>query len=185
MAYTESNGQIEIALSKNKLVLMFLGCVAFVAMGIWFVTKRPVSDLPILGNPVVVFIVGIASIGFFGLLGVLLVKKLGDNSPGLTISDKGITDNSTAVGAGFIPWDDIIEMKEIQVVNQTFINVLVKNPQDYIDRQKSTFKRKSLQLNFNRYGCVIGISSNGLKCNYKELREILNSKFAEYKKTSA
>jgi hypothetical protein len=177
----ETNGQIEIALSKNKLVLMLLGCIAFVAIGIWFVVKQPVSDLPVLGNPVVVLIVGIASIGLFGLIGVLLIKKLGDNTPGLIISNKGITDNTSAMSAGFIPWGDIIEMKEITVVNQTFINVVVKNPQDYIDRQKSAFKRKSLQMNYKSSGCVIGLTSNGLKCNYKELKELLDNKFSEFK----
>ena len=181
----QNNDHIEIALSKNKLFLMFLGCIAFVAIGIWFVIKQPVSDLPLLSNPTVVVIVGLASIGLFGLIGVLLVKKLGDNTPGLIISNKGITDNSSAMSNGFIPWDDIIEMKEIQIVNQRFINVVVKNPQDYIDRQKSAFKRKSLQLNFNQYGCVIGITPNGLKCNYKELKELLDNKLAEYKKASA
>jgi hypothetical protein len=178
----EGSNSIEVQLSKTKLVLMLLGSIAFVCIGIWFIADRPVS--PFINNPAIVVCVGLASILFFGLIGILLVKKLSDKSPGLIISDKGITDNATAVGAGFIPWQDILEMKEIQVVNQTFINIIVKNPQDYIDRQKSAFKRKALQLNFNRYGCVIGLSSNGLKCNYKEMKNMLDKGFAEFKSTN-
>ena len=172
---------LEIPLSKSKLTLMFLGSVVFVGLGIWFVTNHPKINNPIFGNPTTIFIVGLASILFFGLVGFSIFKKLWDKTPGLIISDQGVFDNASGVSAGLVPWTDIVEIRETKVVNQTFINLVVKNPQVYIDRQKSAFKRKLMQMNYNTYGTVIGISSNGLKCDYRELKATLDRKLEEYK----
>ena len=176
--------QIEIPLSKRKLTLMLMGSIVFIALGVWMQFKAmnpPIEGNMLFRNPTVLRTVGIASILFFGLCAFSLVKKLGDKSPGLVISNEGIFDNSSGVSAGLIPWPDILEIKEIKVVNQTFLNIIVKDPQEYIDRQKSAFKRKTMQINYNSYGTVIGISSNGLQYNYSELKKLLETKLAEHK----
>lgn len=161
---------------------MLLGSAVFVGLGIWFVVSPPKTNLPILNNPILFIIVGIASILFFGLTGFIAIKKLRDKSPGLIISDEGVTDNSSGVGVGFIPWSDIFEIKEKVVMNQPFINLIVKNPQDYISRQKSALKRKTMEVNYKTYKTVIGISANGLKCNFSELKSIMEKGFADYKR---
>lgn len=177
----ENSKQIEIKLSKLKMVAMLFGAIVFVVLGILFVQNPEKFRTSIFSNPQVIFIVGLSIIVFFGFIGLLLIKKLFDKSPGLIISDEGVLDNSSGVSAGLVPWADIIEIKEKIIANQKFINLVVKNPQDYIDRQKSAFKRKALQMNYNSYGTVIGISANSLKCNYTELKELLDKKFSDYK----
>jgi len=176
--------RIEIKLSKSKLTLLFLGSIIFVGLGVWYVISPPKVNISIFSNPTVVFIVGLACILFFGLMGFFIFKKLIDNSPGLIISDDGVFDNSSGVSVGFVPWTDILEIKETKVLNQTFINLVVKNPQDYIDRQKSAFKRKYIQVNYKSYGTVIGISANGLKIKFKELKALLIEKFADFNRKS-
>jgi hypothetical protein len=177
-----SSKKIEIHLSKSKLTLLFLGSAVFVGLGIWFVVNPPEISNPVLGNPTTIFIIGLASILFFGLAGFFTLKKMENKSPGLVISDEGVFDNTTAVNAGLIPWTDVLEIKETKVANQTFINLVVKNPQEYIDKQKSAFKRKLMQMNYDTYGTVIGISVNGLNCDYRELKATLDKAFAEFKK---
>jgi len=177
--------RIEIQLSKSKLTLLSLGSIIFVGLGVWFVTNPPKESIPFFSNPTVLFIVGLASILFFGLVGFFIFKKLFDNSPGLIISAEGVFDNSSGVSAGFVPWTDIVEIKETKVFNQSFINLVVKNLQDYIDRQKNAFKRKSIQINYKSYGTVIGISTNGLKIKYEELKALLDSRFADFNQKSA
>ena len=71
----DTSKKIEIQLSKSKLTLMSLGSVIFVGLGIWFVTNPPKINNPIFGNPTTIFIVGLASIVFFGLVGFFLFKK--------------------------------------------------------------------------------------------------------------
>jgi hypothetical protein len=177
--------QIEIQLSKSKLTLLFLGSIMFVGLGVWYVISPPKVNISIFSNPTVVFIVGLASILFFGLAGFFIFKKLFDKSPGLIISDEGVFDNSSGASAGFVPWTDIVEIKETKTFNQSFINLVVRNPQDYIDRQNSAFKRKLTKINYNSYGTVIGISANGLKIKYKELKDLLDERFADFHRKSA
>jgi hypothetical protein len=53
-----------------------------------------------------------------------------------------VFDNTSAVSAGLVPWTDVLEIRETKVANQTFINLVVKNPQEYINKQKNGIKRK-------------------------------------------
>ena len=107
---------------------------------------------------------------------------MNDRSPALIISSLGVTDNSSAVCAGFIPWDDIIGIKDYQMLNQVFINIIVRNPQEYIARQSNTLKRLTAQANYSSFGVAIGISCNALRCSHYELRTMLENAFHQYKK---
>ncbi len=156
---------------------MLAGSIAFVAIGFWFVIKQPTSDSTVLGNPTLVFIVGLASILFFGLCGILIAKKLTENTPGLVINDEGITDNSSGASAGLILWKDIIEIRKIAVLNQSFLMIIVKNPEEYINRQTGLIKRRLMGINYKTYGSPINISPNGLKCNFDQLGETIINEF--------
>jgi hypothetical protein len=52
----------------------------------------------------------------------------------------------------------------------------VKNPQHYIDRQTSLFKRKGMELNNKMYGMPLSITANGLKISFDNLLAILTDK---------
>lgn len=170
--------QIEIPLSKLKLLLMLAGSIAFVAAGIWFVTKpTAISTRSFHNSPVLIVIVGAASILFFGVCAIFIVKKIIDNTPGLVINDEGINDNSSGTSAGLILWKDIKKIEKTTVLNQSFIAIIVDNPEEYIDRQKSFIKRKTMELNFKNSQSPINISANGLKCNFNELYNIVIDAF--------
>ena|SRR5690242_5407426 len=172
--------QIEIQLSKLKLILMLLGCLIFVIAGINFVINPTKYESFIMQSSTVIFLAGILSILFFGFLSFFFLKKIADKTMGLIISKDGITDNSSEVSAGFIPWSDIIAIKETKIVNQRFINIVVKNPEKYIERQKSVLKRKAMRVNYNTWGTAIGINANGLKISYQELKALLEKKFTDF-----
>lgn len=55
----------------------------------------------------------------------------------------------------------------------------VNNPQDYIDRQDSLFKRKGMQLNYKMYGTPLSITANGLKIPFKELLALVTQSLQE------
>lgn len=119
---------IAIPLSKKKLLLTLLGAIGFVIIGFWFVLKPPAISNPVFGNPTVLFVLGLASILFFGLVAVIVVRKLVDNTPGLLINAEGFRDNSSGVSAGFVRWLDVEAIDVNQVVNQKFLMVIVRNP---------------------------------------------------------
>ena len=172
-----TSGQtIEIALSKKKIFFMLMGALAFVAIGLWFVISPPTISNSYWGNPTKIAIAGYASIVFFGLCAFVLIKKLPDNKPGLIIDQTGLTDNSSGVSAGQILWTDIENISVIEIHSQKLIMLQVTNPQDYIDKQTSSFKRKMMQLNYKMYGTPLSITSNGLKISFDELLSTLTDK---------
>lgn len=77
--------QIEIPLSKTKILMTLLGSITFVGLGLWFLINPPKISNPIFGNPTYILIVGLASILFFGFVAVTIFRKLSDKKPGLII----------------------------------------------------------------------------------------------------
>jgi hypothetical protein len=172
---------IEIKLSKLKLVLMFLGSLLFIAGGILFIRNPTEYESFIMRSPIIIFIAGCVGVLFFGITGFFIFTKIIDNHPGLIISNEGITENVMYVSAGFIRWDDVIKIEKKKIVNQTFISIIVRNPNEYIEKQKSAFSRKIMRENYKKFGTPIGISVNGLKSNYDNVKKILEKGFADFK----
>ena len=177
---TDTN-KIEIPLSKSKLLKNLLGAIVFVVAGLWILIYQPETSNGLFNNPVLKYGAAIAAV-LFGALGVIYFsKKLSDKKAGLIIDDKGVTDNASAVAAGFIPWSDIHHIETAKVMKQEFLMLIVKNPGDYLSRQTNMLKRKSMEMNFKHYGSPITISSHGLKGDLGELKNILESKLTEFK----
>jgi hypothetical protein len=172
-----SGQRIEIALSKSKLFLMLIGSIGFVAIGLWFVISPPTVSNSYWGNPTKLALVGYASIIFFGLCGVFILRKIPDTKAGLILDDSGLFDNSSGLSAGQILWKDIQEITVIEIHKQKLIMLHVTNPQEYIDRQKSVFTRKGMQLNYKMYGTPLSITSNGLKISFEKLLTIITDRF--------
>lgn len=172
-----TNLPISIPLSKGKLLLSILGAFAFVAIGFWFVLAPPSRT----GSPLestLLMVLGVVAILFFGGIAILVIRKLFDSRPGLIIDEQGLLDNSGGLSAGQILWQDIENFKVLQIQRQRLILILVKNPQDYIDRQSNGWKRKLMAMNYRQYGTPISISTNGLKISFAELLEMLEQQLA-------
>ncbi|MCU0386107.1 MAG: hypothetical protein MUE38_08760 [Flavihumibacter sp.] len=173
--------QIEIPLSKKKLVLLLAGSLVFVAAGIWFLINPPKINNALFGNPTFILVISIAAILFFGTIAVFIARKLPENKPGLIIDSLGLTDNSSGISAGQILWSDLENISVIEINRQKLILLEVKNPQDYIDRQTSGLKRKLMQLNYKSYGTPLSISSNSLQIEFNELVTLLNNRLMAIK----
>ena len=177
----EQTEQIEIQFSKTKMTMTFLGSLAFVGLGLWFLLNPPKSNHWLFGNPTFIFVAGLASVLFFGLVAITIFRKFSDKKAGLIISRQGITDNSSGVSAGLIPWTDIKEIKVSQMMNQKFLMIIVSNPQDYLDKVTNPLKRNAMKMNYKTYGSPISISSNALHTNFDDLERLLVQKMNEYK----
>lgn len=173
---TNALGQIEIQLSKTKLILMLIGSIAFVAVGLWFIVSPPTISNPFFGNPTRLLIIGVAATITFGFMGFYIARKIPDNKPGLIINNVGLIDNSSGLSVGQILWSDIESVSILEINKQKLILINVKNPKDYIDKQKSGLKKRLMQMNFNGYGTPLSITSNSLKIEFDELFNILNDR---------
>src|SRR5688500_9841106 len=176
---TITDQPIIIPLNKSKLIIMLAGALAFVGIGCWFVIDPPVIENSYWGNPARLAILGYASILFFGIVAVVLIRKLPDTKPGLIINDSGLHDNSGGLSAGHISWTDIEDISVLEIQRQRLIMIHVKNPEHYIERQKNLFKRKGMQMNHRMYGTPISISAGGLRTSFDELMRLLHTRLQQ------
>ncbi len=165
--------QIEIKLSKIKLLLALLGSLTFIGLGLWLIINPPSTEHYHRYSPTTMLLAGYASVIFFGLCAFFFIRKLPDNRPGLIIDNLGLSDNSSGVAGGLILWSDIINISVLKIQRQKFIMLQVKNPEEYINRQTSAFKRKIMEMNFKMYGSPLSITSNGLKISFHELHKLV------------
>lgn len=177
----DTGQRIEIALSKNKLIMMLAGSIVFVVIGFWFAFSPPVINNSFWGDPTKLKIIGYASILFFGILAIALAKKLPDTKPGLIIDTEYLYDNSGALSVGEIPWSDIEHISVMEVQKQKLLMVEVRNPEEYIERQPNFLKRKAMAMNYRMYGTPISITTNGLKISFQELLDLLNKKYQDFR----
>lgn len=99
------------------------------------------------------------------------------------ISDEGINDVSTGNRIGTILWRDIENIKimdDISNLKRKYIVLKVKNPAEYINREPTRSKRRSLELRLQYYGSPICISDRALDCTFEELREAVYDKYNMY-----
>ncbi len=163
---------------------MLFASILFVLAGVWILVYKPSINHSLFNNPFIKYGMAIADILFFGLAMFFFSQKLRDKKPGLIIDDSGITDNSSGVSAGHVPWNDIKYINVVNVMRQEFLMIVVKNPNDYLNRQSNILKRKTMLLNFKQYGSPISISTNGLNFDFDELKTILDKKLTEFRNKS-
>lgn len=66
-------------------------------------------------------------------------------------------------------------------MNQKFLMIIVKNPQEYIDQITNPIKRNAMKMNYKSYGSPISISANALKTDFDKLQRLITEKMNEYK----
>jgi hypothetical protein len=171
------NEEVKIPLSKNKMMLLFLGALIFVFIGVWFTVDPEKFIIRIFRNPDIIRTAGIVSIGFFGTCTVFIFKNLFDKKWGLIINKNGITDNSNATSVGLIKWTDIIGIRVVQEFSQKFIMIDVLNPEDYIELKNNRIGKMAMKVNYNKYGSPISITANSLKISFAELISLIEEQY--------
>lgn len=170
--------RIEIPLSKAKLLLVLGGAILFVALGAWLLLDVAGEE----SGYYRLFIQGVGLLGivFFGFMGLIGVRKLFDNQPGLSIDREGIHDNSSAISAGLVEWKDITGFRSLKIRSTKFIMVDVEDPEKYIARAKNGIAKKAMQANDKLYGSPIAITSGALKYDFDQLEVLLAATYEQY-----
>ncbi len=174
-----------IYLSKTKIILLIVGSIAFVCAAIYMISLDDAQILAsrynrrFFNNPFLVHSIGWAGAVFFSLCAAVGIKKFFDKKPGLIFSSSGMTDNSSGLSAGHIPWNEITGFKIFEVSGQKMLVVLLKTPEKYIDTV-STIKRNLVRVNYKMCGSPVCIASNALQMNFEELVKISGDYFEKY-----
>ena len=166
------NGRIIIKKSVIRTLLLLLGSIGFVIAGILFV---------IFEISLVVTVVGYISIIFFGLCGIFYIKELFCQKPAFIVDENGITDNSSSISIGFIPWQDIEGVYLNHVLSESFIRVDINNEQHYLNKA-SSFKRKMMQANISLGSGLVNINLNTTKVKPAKIIYDIEELFKKYKK---
>ena len=172
---------IEIPFSKQKIVFGIVVSITFVVLGYYLFATF--ADQQNRLDPRLAKAAGLFGIIFFGGTGIFAIKKLFDKSLGLIISDEGIFENTNATSIGFISWDNITDIKTIEIKSTKILLIFVKNPQIYLDKV-SGFKKILMKSNFSMYGTPLSITSVTVKIKFNELEQIINQRFEEYRKNT-
>ena len=115
-------------------------------------------------------------IPFFGLCLAYAIYRLCIPKPAVIVSDEGIFDNASAVGAGMLRWEEIADVFPYDFVGQRMLGIIPVNENVVIGRQPP-FKRVLAKMNrgmgvapFNIPQSVLPISVDELLVRIEERR---------------
>jgi len=172
--------KIEIKHSKTKITSLLIGAIIFVIAGLLFLLAPDTFVYPILRNALIIRIVGVLGVLFFGTVGLLGLKKLFDKTLGLTIDENGITDNTTATSVGLIHWADITEIKTKQIMSTKSLLIFISNPDKYLDRANGC-KRILMKVNMKMCGTPLSITPNTLNVGFDKLERLIKENYKQQK----
>ena len=163
----------KIPLSKSKVLFLLVISIIFLVMGYWLygMDAAEIESRRRYNSPAFVHGIGIAAfiMGTFGC--IVAVRKLFDTTPGLVLDENGLTDNSSAFSAGFIPWNEIAGIEVRQVQRQRILYILLADPEAYIAKF-SPLKQKLMRLNMRMAPSPVAVISNSLSVSFDELLDL-------------
>jgi hypothetical protein len=150
--------------SRRKLLLIIAGCSAFVALGIFIL----ISDDKAL-------FLGVSTIAVFGLGLLYPAVRLARPTPAVIIHYSGIFDNASGLSAGFLPWEEIMDMYMAKIKNQRMLAIRVKDVESFLNRQ-SGLKANLMKINVSLIGAPINIPATALPISLEELIQSIQQK---------
>lgn len=169
---------IEIALSKTKLILLFLAALGFVGLALWFIVMPQEVASASEESPLKILLASYAGLLFFGLGSFYFARKLFDRRPGLILDAQGLTDNSSLLPFGRILWADVEDIGVGELYGQNFVLLKLADPKRFISQEPSWIKRMTFKANLRSYATPTAISANGLKISFAELLPMICEAFA-------
>lgn len=156
---------------RGRMFMLAFVSFVFVLLGILFLWISFDE-----GSPFWLGLIGIIVIAFFGLGAVYYVIELLNWRPALIVSDEGIVDRSSFVGAGLIKWEEIESMEFISMSGQVFLSIFTYDPNLIIDRT-SGIKRVLNKLNKGLLPSQANIPVKNLAHSIDDLMEEISSRW--------
>jgi hypothetical protein len=142
--------------ARRKHVLLLIGCLGFVATGIWIVAHGKAS--------------GWVLILFFGTGLVVSIRQIADSRPRLVIDEHGVLDRT--LGVGRIAWGDIEAAYVRSISGNDFICLELKNAEKYAQKL-SKVKRAMAAANRGLGFTNFNLNLSGVDANTDEVFELL------------
>ncbi len=173
---------IEIKFSRLKMLLLIIGAFSFVLFGAWFIYDphgwtRGRGPLSVVS----VYVIGFASVSFFGMCLLYGLYKITDTKVGLRLDSEGLYDNSNASSLGLIRWQDITGIETLQVASTKMLVISISNDEQYINNASNFFVKHFAKTNKKWYGSPVAIPSVSLKTDFDSLEKLVKSSWIRFK----
>ena len=158
-----------IGRSKGKLILCFLGSLAFVTASFAMLSDKsgyPRSAVAPLG------------ILFFGASAIACLVMYCSSRPGLKLDSNGFKYTGSSIGLDFVSWSEVTCFREHSIAGSKFLVVFLKDPETFTRRMGLV--GALLRLNTSTYGSPIAISSTTLNIGFHDLVVIFARYFGKY-----
>ncbi len=169
MSYTTRT----VPLSKRKLMLALLGCMAFVALGIWLWGRR--DQYEGFAYTKAVF-ASVTCLLFFGAGIPVLAFKVFDTRPGLVLNAQGIHCLGLFGFRPVIPWHHITGTRIVQLPRGRVRILLIDtdNVEEHL-RALSAIPRWIARFSLAQYGALHSVASNNLQIHLEELQALIEA----------
>lgn len=164
--------EVAIYPKKLKLGAIASGSLLFVILGLYLAQNGVAMGLDWWE----IIIASYVGIPFFGLCLMYASYRLLLPKPAVVISDEGIFDNASAVGAGMLKWEEIADVFAYDFRGHRMLGIVPVNEEVVLGRQ-SRFKRVMAKMNkgiaeapFNIPQGVLPISVDELLSRVEERR---------------
>lgn len=176
------DGKLSVRVSIPSSVFCVLGSALFVALGGLLCSAFLAALLsPAYGESLIeramgllfsflLFLAGLAGVLFFGYTLVFFaIRLLFFWRPVFEVGPEGIVDRASAVGAGFVPWEEVKDVRPAAMRGQNFIAITVNDERRLLERQNAA-RRFLMRLN-RRYftGATINVPGITLSVSQREI----------------
>jgi hypothetical protein len=169
MAAAMEEASRTIALSRAKLKAMVPACAVVLVSGIALCAHA--RDDAIV-TPALDQAAGLLAILFGAACGLYLLRKLVDRRPGLVLTPLGLTDNSSGVAMGFVPWEDIAGVEARELMGQRMLVFHLVDVEKYV-RRHGVLTRPVARSNVAFCGSPLVIAPHALAIEFDELRRVV------------
>ncbi len=111
-------------------VVLFLACALLLLKG-W-----PGSEFPDSLGSLIARLAGAFGAAWSVMLGRNVVRLLREDRPTLQISEEGVLNRTYSASAGFVPWEEILEIRRTRL--PTVLEIVLRDPQAFRKRQTLT-----------------------------------------------
>lgn len=149
--------------SPWRMALLILGAILFVALGLWMVGLFGEVPQSRRWSPEIIWIIGWASILFFGAAAIFGIRRAFDRDIQLRVSDQGIYWKPWS--ADTIPWHEVRDVGVWEFRKQKTIILCLHHPERYPSR---TLLGKLAGANRGFTGGDISISLSGMTKSFDD-----------------
>ena len=120
-------------------------------------------------------IAGAVGVVFFGFGLLYFLMRLVWPRPSLLMTELGMVDNASALGGGFIRWDEIDNVSITRFRNQQFLAIHLKDPTEFLSRQPF-IKSSIMRMNKGLVGTPICIPRSALPMTLEDVIDKIRQK---------